>query len=342
MNELLERLVRGSDLSETEAAELLVAMTDEAFPPATAGALLTALRCKGETAAEVRGFASGMRRLAIRPDIPEDTPGVDVVGTGGDHSGSLNLSTGSALLTAACGPPVMKHGNRSISSRSGSADVLQALGVTLPVDAASAGAHLAATGFTFLFAPSFHPAMKAIAPVRRTLGIRTIFNILGPLCNPAQPPFYVIGAFDPDVAALMADALSGLAIQRAFVVHGAASWDEATPVGPFLLFDVTPGSVTMTERDPAKFGIPPCTTTDLQGGDAAENAAAIRAVFAGERGAHRDALVLGTGLALEVTGTASSLEEGIARAGAALDDGSAAALLDRLREVSSTPEAADG
>ena len=311
MNELLERLVRGGDLSETEAAEILVAMTDEAFPPATAGALLTALRCKGETAAEVRGFASGMRRLAIRPDIPEDTPGVDVVGTGGDHSGSLNLSTGSALLTAACGPPVMKHGNRSISSRSGSADVLKALGVTLPSDAASAGAHLAGTGFTFLFAPSFHPAMKAIAPVRRTLGIRTIFNILGPLCNPAQPPFYVIGAFDPDVAALMADALSGLAIQRAFVVHGAASWDEATPVGPFLLFDVTPGSVTMTERDPAKFGIPPCTTTDLQGGDAAENAAAIRAVFAGERGAHRDALVLGTGLALEVTGTASSLEEGL-------------------------------
>lgn len=341
MNELLERLIRGTDLSEAEATKLLVALTEESFPPARAGALLTALRCKGETAAEVRGFVSGMRSLAVRPDIPDDTSGVDVVGTGGDHSGSLNLSTGSALLTAACGQLVIKHGNRSISSRSGSADVLESLGVALPLDPASAGAYLEQTGFTFLFAPSFHPAMKAIAPVRGTLGIRTIFNILGPLCNPAQPPFYVIGAFDPDVAALMADALSGLAIERAFVVHGAASWDEATPVGPFLLFDVTPGSVTMTERDPAKFGIPPSSTADLLGGDASENAKQIRAVFAGERGAHRNALILGAALALEVTGTAPSPDAGIEQAGAALDDGSATALLDRLREVSATQAETD-
>ncbi len=330
MKRTLERLVSGMHLQEHEASDLLVALTDESLSEVTTAALLTALRGKGETAVEVRGFASAMRRLARRPHITDGTDAVDIVGTGGDGSGSLNLSTGAALLTAACGQPVIKHGNRSISSRCGSADVLEALGIKLPPDEKTAGECLEATGFTFLFAPYFHPAMKALAPVRRALGIRTIFNILGPLTNPAEPPFYVIGAFDVDVAGLMADALSGLPLERAFVVHGAPGWDEATPIGSFELFDVRPSSVVRTQRDPATFGIPRCTPEDLAGGDAAANGRRLRAALEGESGPHRDALTIGAALALEVSGRAAGFAEGIATANVAIDDGSAASLLERL------------
>lgn len=341
MNNTLERLVARSDLEQDEASDLLVALTDESLPSPLAGALLTALRSKGETAAEVRGFASAMRKLATKPDIPSGVKGVDVVGTGGDGSGSLNLSTGAALVTAACGQPVIKHGNRSISSKSGSADVLEHLGLTLPQDGEAAGACLAAAGFTFLFAPYFHPAMKAVGPVRRALGIRTIFNILGPLTNPAEPPYYVIGAFSTDVAALMADALSGLPIERAFVVHGAPAWDEATPIGPFELFDVKPGSVTKATRDPEAYGIKRCGARDLTGGDVAENARRLDAALNGEAGPHRDALTLGAGLALEVSGAAPSLQEGIAAANAAVDSGATGDLVRRLQTFSQRREHAD-
>jgi anthranilate phosphoribosyltransferase len=196
-------------------------------------------------------------------------------------------------------------------------------------------------GFTFLFAPYFHPAMKAVGPVRKALGIRTIFNILGPLTNPAEPPYYVIGAFDVEVAALMAEALSGLPIERAFVVHGAPSWDEATPVGPFDLFDVRPGSVSRTERDPAAYGIPRCSPGDLAGGGAAENADKLRAALEGEAGPHRDALTMGAGLALEVSGAAGSFEEGIATATEAIDGGSTGELLSRLAAFSPNGKRAD-
>jgi len=182
----LERLLGGQHLAESEAGELLGELMRPETPPAMAGALLTALRAKGVVADEVRGFAKGMRALARRPAIPAGLRAIDVVGTGGDASGSLNISTGTALLAAACGLPVVKHGNRSISSRAGSADVLEALGLRLPLDEHAAPACLAATGFTFLFAPYYHPAMKAIAPVRAALGVRTIFNVLGPLTNPAH------------------------------------------------------------------------------------------------------------------------------------------------------------
>src|SRR5690606_18700077 len=196
-----------------------------------------ALRAKGVTAEELRGFAMGMRSLARRPKIARGMDAVDIVGTGGDRSGSYNISTGASLLTAAAGLPVVKHGNRSVSSKSGSADVLQALGLSLPLDEERAAECLAATNFTFLFAPHYHPAMKAIAPVRAAMGVRTVFNILGPLSNPAEPPFHVTGAFTEPTARLMAEAMSGMPLQRAFVVHGSGGWDEPTPVGPFLLLD---------------------------------------------------------------------------------------------------------
>ena len=340
MKPLLERLLAGRDLGETEAEELLVALTGADLEPATAGAILAALRAKGETPDEIRGFATAMRRLALEPATAKGALAVDIVGTGGDGSGSLNLSTGAALLTAACGLPVIKHGNRSVSSRSGSADVLEALGYALPADPATAGACLEQTGFTFLFAPLFHPAMKAVAPVRQAMGVRTVFNLLGPLTNPAEPRFGVIGAFSPDAARLMADTLSGMPIERAFVVHGTPGWDEATPVGPFLLFDVRPGSVTQLERDPLDAGLPRCTVEQLAGGDASENANSLASTLCGEAGAHLDALALGAALALEVSGEVQEMTQGLERARTAVEDGSARRLLEGLREFSKDNAAA--
>lgn len=332
LNSTLEQLLARIDLSETEAGALLRALTDLDLSPALAAALLVALRAKGETAAEVRGFATAMRSLALHFNLPSGVPAADIVGTGGDSSGSLNLSTGSALVAAACGLPIVKHGNRSVSSRSGSADVLEALGIRLPADPDSARALFDATNFTFLFAQNFHPAMKAVAPVRRALGVRTVFNILGPLTNPAAPPFAMIGAFDVHTARLMADTLAGMPIQRCFVIHGEPGWDEATPVGPFTLFDVRPGSVRRQKRDAAHYGIPRCTPEDLAGGDAAANARAIEAVLNGQdEGPHRDALVLGAGLALDLTGRARGLRRGIDLALRTLVNGGGAALLASLR-----------
>jgi anthranilate phosphoribosyltransferase len=335
---LLERVLDRGDLTEGEAAATLRALTDPALPPALAGALLAALRSKGVVAGELRGFASAMRELALRPAVDPalQARAIDIVGTGGDASGSVNISTGTALLVAACGLPVIKHGNRSISSRSGSADVLEQLGLPLPLDETRAGACLTATGFTFLFAPHYHPAMKAIGPVRQALGVRTLFNVLGPLTNPAAPPYMLVGAYSEAMAELMASALAGLpGVRRAFVVHGAGGWDEPTPIGPFTLFDVQGGAGTVrrSTRTPADYGLATCTPQDLAGGDAAANAASLRAVLEGhDRGAHRDALCMGAALALEVTGVTATPAEGLAQARAAIDDGRAAGLLRAIAE----------
>ncbi|HEX4388670.1 MAG TPA: anthranilate phosphoribosyltransferase [Steroidobacteraceae bacterium] len=332
--ELLAQLFAQRHLSEAQAEELLTHLTDPDLPPAVGGAILGALATKGAVADEVRGFARAMRRLARRPDLPAGLRAIDVVGTGGDASGSFNISTGTALLTAACGVPVVKHGNRSVSSRCGSADVLEALGLKVPLDAAAAAACLAATGFTFLFAPYYHPATRAIAPVRAALGVRTVFNILGPLVNPAQPPLHLVGAYSLEVARLIAETFQGLPIERTFVVHGAEGWDEPTPMGPFTLFDVRPGSVTVSVRSPGDYGLAPCRGADLAGGDAAHNARALSAVLTGgERGAHRDCLLLGTALALEVAGEARDAREGVERAAAAIDGGAARRLLETLARL---------
>ncbi len=329
--ELLEQLLERRHLSQAEAEQLLERLTDPQTPPALAGALLAALRSKGVVADEVRGFARAMRRLARRPEIPAGLGAIDIVGTGGDASGSLNISTGTALLTAACGVPVVKHGNRSISSRAGSADVLEALGLALPLDERAAGRCLAACGFTFLYAPHYHPATGAVAAVRAALGVRTIFNILGPLTNPAEPPFHLIGAFSLEVAGLIAETLAGMPIERAFVVHGAQGWDEPTPVGPFTLFDVRPGRIAREERQPEDYGLERCDAARLAGGDAQHNARALKAVLEGEeRGAHRDCLLLGAALALEVAGRETRPRAALARAALAIDDGAAARLLQAL------------
>ena len=329
--EALEILLERRDLSESAAYDLLISLTDPSMPSAMTGALLAALRIKGATAGEVRGFARAMRSLARQPRIPAGTPIVDVVGTGGDGSGSLNLSTGSALLAAACGMRVAKHGNRSVSSRCGSADVLEALGLPLPLDENAGADCLERSGFTFLFAPHYHPAMKAIAPVRAALGVRTIFNLLGPLANPAQAPYAVIGAWSLEIARLMAETLAGMPIARMFVVYGDCGWDEPTPAAPFTHFDVRPGSVVESRRSAEDFGLPACRLDELTGGDAAHNARRLAAVLRGqERGGHRDALVMGAALVAEVTGTVQDARSGVALAAAAIDDGRAARLLDSL------------
>ncbi len=238
-----------------------------------------------------------------------------MVGTGGDGSGSLNLSTGAALLTAACGQPVVKHGNGSVSSRCGSADVLREIGLEVPLDERAAGRCLAATGFTFLFAPHYHPAMRALAPVRRSLGVRTVFNLLGPLTNPAAPPFLVVGAYSEPAARLIAETLAGMSIERAFVVHGAPGWDEATPVGPFVLFDVRREPGGATGAGPGRRSASrTCSPEDLIGGDAPENARRLKEALSGSRGPDRNALVLGAALALEVTGREPDLMHGLAAA----------------------------
>jgi anthranilate phosphoribosyltransferase len=332
-NAMLDRLLDGNSLSEQEAHALMVKLAEGDMAPALAGALLAGLRAKGETADEIRGFATAMRELAVHPVIPDGAPTVDTVGTGGDGSGSLNLSTGTGLLAAASGARVVKHGNRSVSSRSGSADMLECLGMPLPLHEKEAVACLEATSFTFLFAPAYHPAMKAVVPVRGALSVRTVFNMLGPLTNPAAPPFQLIGAWSQEAAKLMAEALAGMPIERAFVVHGTPGWDEATPVGEFVLYDVRAGAVAESIRTPEDYGLQRCSPEDLAGGDAEHNANELRRVFSGEdKGAHRDALVMGASLVLEVQGAASDAKQGVEIAAAALDRGDAARLLERMQK----------
>jgi anthranilate phosphoribosyltransferase len=335
LREFLECLLERRDLAESQAEDLLMLLTSSEDAPAMSGAILATLRCKGVVAGELRGFARAMRKLALRPLVPDGVRAIDIVGTGGDSSNSLNISTGTAILAAACGLPVVKHGNRSVSSRAGSADVLVALGLKLPLDERDAAACLAATGFTFLFAPYYHPAMKAVAGVRAALGVRTVFNILGPLSNPARPPFHLLGAFSLETAELMAEAIAGLEIERAFVIHGAEGWDEPTTVGPFTLFDVRPGRVAVEARSPEAFGLDRCAAAELVGGDPAHNAAAIRDVLLnGVRNPYRDCLLLGAALALEVTGEEEEPLKAVARAAAAIDDGAAGRMLDSLAAFS--------
>lgn len=343
-NAALDRLLSGQNLTEAEAFALLHTMAGVAspdapagpsngaapLPPALAGALLAALRAKGETAEEIRGFAQAMRRLATPPAFPIPAHACDLVGTGGDGAHTYNLSTGGALLAAAAGVPIVKHGNRSVSSRSGAADLLEALGMPMPADAAHQQRTLERANFAFFYAPAHHPAAAAIAPIRKALSVRTIFNILGPLTNPARPPFGVIGAFSLPMAELMAHAISGMDIRRVFVVHGEPGWDEATPVGPFTLFTVKPGRVERAQRDPAELNIPRCSPESLKGSDATHNAAALRAVFAGERCPHRDALCLAAALAIEVTGLEATPIAAIHRAQHAIDTGEALRTLDAI------------
>lgn len=332
MREVLEQLLDRRDLTVDQAGDVLRAMTDPEVSEAVKGAVLTALRAKGETADEIRGMAMAMRDAARAVDVGDGPPLIDTCGTGGDGSHAINISTAASFVLAACGLRVVKHGNRSISSKSGSADVLEALGIALPTGPEQAVAQLQKTGWTFLFAPYFHPAMKAVVPVRRAMRIRTAFNLLGPLTNPARPAHQVVGAFSVEACELMANALAGMPIERCAVVFGDPGWDEATPMGPFHRWDVIPGQVEHTVVDPRdEYGVERCRVEELAGGEASENAAALRAVFDGtERGPHRDAIVLNAAIALQTVQELSG-RDAVAMAGEAIDSGRVDALLQALR-----------
>jgi anthranilate phosphoribosyltransferase len=324
----LAAVVDGKSLSLEEARLAMGEVMDGEATPAQLAALLVALRMRGETVEELAGFASAMRERALVVNAPAGT--IDVVGTGGDGSGTFNISTAAALVVAAAGVPVAKHGNRAITSRSGSADVLDALGVRIDHDAESAGKELAELGFAFLFAPAFHPAMRHAGPTRREIGVRTAFNLIGPLTNPAGATRAVIGVADPAAALRIAEVARMLGTERTFVVHGAGI-DELPLDGSGVIHDVTRGGIVERRVDAASLGLGAAATADLGGGTATENAAIVERVFAGEAGPRRDVVLLNAGAALLLADRARDLEGGIALARAMLDTGLPAVLLEGLR-----------
>ena len=327
-------LVDRRDLSRVEAREVMgVVMSGEATP-AQIGGLLVALRAKGETVDEITGFAEAMAERVV-PVSPTRAPLVDVVGTGGDGAGTFNISTASALVAAAAGAAVAKHGNRGASSPCGSADVLEALGLAIEQPPERIAASIDEHGFGFMFARAHHPAMRFAAPVRQELGIRTVFNVLGPLANPAGARDGVFGVFSPALARTYAETLAGLGARRAFVVYGDGGLDELSPSGPNLVVEVCDGAIHEWELDPRSLGLYPSAPDELRGGGAAENAEAVRRVLEGERSGRRDAVVLNAGAALVAGGLAADVGEGVEIATAAIDAGATVATLERLVAFSS-------
>jgi anthranilate phosphoribosyltransferase len=328
----IRRLTDGTDLTAEEAhAAMMQVMSGEATPAQIAG-FVVALRMKGETPEEIAGCARAMR-AHVTPAQPSRDGLVDTCGTGGDGADTFNISTAAALVAAAAGAAVAKHGNRAVSSRCGSADVLEALGVRIDLSPADVAGCIDEVGFGFLFAQAHHPAMRHAGPVRRELGIRTVFNLLGPLTNPAGARRQVMGVYAAGLVEPIAQVLAQLGAEHALVVHGAGGVDELTPVGDNLVAEVRDGQVRTFTIDPHELstGAVPASPDDLRvGGAPAENAAIIRTVFDGERGARRDAVILNAAAALLVAGLADDLETGIERAVEAIDTGAANRTLDRL------------
>jgi anthranilate phosphoribosyltransferase len=325
----LVRLTAGESLTREETEELFGQLMDGLVSETLKAALLVALRMKGEAVSEISGAAAAMRSRSL--PIPHRTQGlVDTCGTGGDGRGTFNISTAAALVAAAAGVPVAKHGNRSVSSRSGSADVLAALGVNIEISPETAGRTLDALGITFLFAPLLHPAMREVMPVRRELGMRTIFNVLGPLTNPAGARRQVMGVYSEALVEPIGYVLRDLGAEHALVVHG-DGLDEITTTGRTRVAEVRDGEVRLYDLEPERFGLRRARLEELAGGAPEENAAAMRHVFAGETGPLADVTTLNAGAALYVSGLAASHEEGVRIAREALRSGAAARKLEELR-----------
>jgi anthranilate phosphoribosyltransferase len=330
----LELLLEGHDLSRGQARETMGLIMSGDATPAQIGGFLVALRIKGETPDEIAGFAEAIRGHVL-PVRPHRSDLVDTAGTGGDGQATINISTGAALLAAAAGAGVAKHGNRAASSASGSADVLEALGFSLDAPPERIARSIDELGFGFLFAPMHHPGFRHAAAVRTELATRTVFNVLGPLTNPAGARAQVVGVYDPALVRTIAEVLARLGTHRAFVVHGAFGIDELSPAGPNLVCEVVDGGVREREIDPADLGVPRCAPGELRGGSAVENAAVIRAIFSGEeQGAKRDAILLNAAGAIAAGGHAADLREGLAVAREALDSGAAADRLEALAAFS--------
>jgi anthranilate phosphoribosyltransferase len=336
MKAFLGRVAAGQALNEEEAGHAFEIIMSGNATPSQMGGFLMALRVRGETVEEIAGAARVMRRKALPIDAP---PGiVDTCGTGGDGSGTYNISTAAALVVAGCGVPVAKHGNRAMSSKSGAADVLAALGVNLDCEMELVRRALWEVGFAFLMAPRHHTAMRNVGPTRVELGTRTVFNLLGPLSNPAGARHQLLGVFAKAWVEPLAQVLKRLGTESAWVVHGSDGLDEITTTGPSTVAQLKDGAVTVFEVDPRDLGLPLARPEDLKGGDGEANAAAIRELLEGAPGPYRDIVLLNAAAALVVAGKAATLAEGVRLAAASLDKGLAARVLDRL--VALTNEAA--
>ncbi len=328
MKEVLGRLAAGHSMSEAQAEEVFDVIMSGDATPAQIGGLLMALRVRGETVEEITGAARVMRAKALQVDAP---PGaIDTCGTGGDGSGTYNISTAAAFVVAACGVPVAKHGNRALSSKSGSADVLGALGVKVDADMVLVRECLWAINLGFLMAPRHHNAMRHVGPARVELGTRTIFNLLGPLANPAGTRLQVMGVFTDRWAQPLAEVLGRLGAERAWVVHGSDGLDELTTTGPSLVAEWRDGKVTTFEVTPEAAGLPRDRPEDLKGGDAAVNATALTALLDGAPGAYRDIVLLNAAAALVVAGKAADLKAGVRAAADAVDSRRAQAVLQTM------------
>jgi len=329
IQQALARLLDGHDLSREEARGVMSSIMNGETTHAQIAGFLVALRLKGETADEIAGFAEAIRGCGLTVS-PKRTDLVDTAGTGGDGHAKINISTAAALVAAAAGAGVAKHGNRAVSSACGSADVLEALGFDLDLTAERVAQSIDELGFGFLFAPTHHPAMRYAAPVRSELAARTVFNVLGPLTNPAGARAQVVGVYAPELVRTIAEVLAQLGATRAFVVHGAGGIDELSPSGPNFVCEVVNGDIRARNIDPLEFGLPRCDPAELRGGSPEENAGAIRRVFAGEDGGRRSAILLNAAGAIAAGGHADDLREGLELAREAVDSGAAAARLDAL------------
>ena len=327
--ELLEKLHRREDLTEQEASDAMGAIMDGRALPSQIAGLLIALSMKGERPAEIVGLARAMRHRAVKVQTPA-RPIVDTCGTGGDRAHTFNVSTIAALVVAACGLNVAKHGNRSVSSRCGSADVFEQLGVRIDAPPDAVARTLDRAGIAFFFAPTFHPSMKHAGPTRRELGVRTAFNLLGPLTNPAGAARQIVGVPRPELTELVARALAMLGSERAWVVHGADGLDEISTTGYTKVSESRDGSVRTFYLHPADAGLGKSSPDSLKGGDPATNAAIARRVLAGERGPARDIVLFNAGAMLLVADRARDVRQGIAMAAEAVDSGRAAGALERL------------
>ncbi len=331
-SEILGKLTAGEDLSRSEARAALDDIMSGRATAAQTSAFLVSLRIKGETTEEMAGLVETMRSVGVRVSIGE--PVVDTAGTGGDRSGTFNISTTAALIAAGAGAKVAKHGNRSASSKCGSADVLEALGVGIELDPEQTAEMVTEAGFGFFFAPRYHPAMKYVVPIRQQLAIPTVFNFLGPLTNPAGATRQLIGVYDSRMAERMIGVLSRLGTERALVVHADDGLDEVSVSGPTRGFQLVDGEVTPVVLTPEDFGMDPADVSELIGGDAETNAAILRSVLAGETGPRRDAAVANAAATLMVAGLAETPGEGARSAARSIDSGAAAAVLDRVIDLS--------
>ncbi len=332
MRETLNRLINGGNLSVSEAENLMSRMMDDELTPVQLAGVLVALRAKGETAEEVVGFSRIMRARARRLSI--EVRVADTCGTGGDNSGTFNISTAAALIVAACGQPVAKHGNRAASGKCGSADVLEILGVDVALPPQGVAQCIQEAGIGFLFAPAFHPAMKFAAVPRRELGIRTVFNLLGPLTNPARPAFQLLGVSSEGLLDLMAESLLQLGVERALVVHSLDGTDEISVAGETSVREVSEGAIRAYTVDPDDFGIQPSRLSDVLGGTPEVNGAMLIDVLRDSEGAARDAAVVNAAAALYACGSALTFKDGATQAKFALQSGAAASTLEALRDVS--------